>query len=96
MRECRRCGNCCINATFRFAFGKKEEDIKKLKDMSKWLSYHGCQVREKQDNDKKKFYVTIPIVCNNLIMGKDHKWECMDYENRPELCKRYQCQEELG
>lgn len=86
MAECKQCGKCCISAQFKIA----NVDVinrKKTFDMSRWLSFHGCDTYEK-DN---KLYINIPTVCSNLSYDKD-KYFCRIYDIRPELCRRFTCE----
>lgn len=51
-------------------------------DHTNWLKLHGITVMERAGWE----YAVFDIPCQNYDgVG------CSDYENRPEMCKRYQC-----
>jgi hypothetical protein len=64
----------------------------KLKDMGMWLALHGCDVGATENGRMTKYFVNIPIVCKNMGFDDNTKKTfCGDYENRPDICKRFKC-----
>jgi hypothetical protein len=58
------------------------------KDQAKWYMLHGCRSIE----DGKFIRVVIPITCAWLAFnGQKKEYFCANYENRPEICKNYNC-----
>lgn len=86
---CQRCGHCCTTI-----FIALEEQFKKDPDETKRLwELHRCDVIAHKTADGTEVPgVAIPLTCINLGFDRDtHKYFCKDYENRPELCKKYRC-----
>ena len=97
MSECQRCGKCCISATFNYGKCDKDDIAGhiKLKDMGRWLAYHGCDVGATEHGNIVKYFVAIPVVCKYLgVDDKTKKYYCADYDNRPDVCKRYSCEKQ--
>ena len=92
MSTCKRCGKCCIQATFGILRTDKGdlEGEKRVNDMITWINYHGCDVAHKKDaQQNKKYYLTIPILCVHLDF-RNEGYSCKIYDKRPDLCRRYE------
>jgi len=87
MKECKRCGRCCVGAFFDLHLDKDP------KEMERWLTYHRCDVLTLGD----KKVLKIPISCQNLVVANG-RYACSIYDQRPEICKQHWCEEakELG
>jgi len=51
-----------------------------------FLKCHGMEVEE----DVNEYRIKIKNTCHNLLDGI-----CIDYENRPELCKNFRCEKNV-
>ena len=83
---CQRCGRCCYSAVLCLNIPIEDE-----KEIGRWLSYHRCDPLVMKSKDGKSVLgVRIPLVCSQLEY-KDGKFNCKIYEQRPEICKEYEC-----
>ena len=73
--KCEQCGKCCEDLFLPLAI-TVDDDVKK------WLEYHGIKTEFKNPLT----YIRIPLKCSKLKDGK-----CSIYENRPQVCRDYNC-----
>ena len=79
MKKCNRCAYCCTFAKIRLPAND---------DTARWLEYHGCRTKTIGD----KLWVIIPTLCKYLNRI-DGQYTCTIYDNRPQVCKEYFCNE---
>jgi len=92
--ECKRCGKCCIDA-FLNLWEITEENEKNLMDRATWLMHHRCDPIITKQNGKKYLALSIPLTCKHLS-SKKGDYSCKIHDKRPEVCKRYNCQDNKG
>jgi len=83
---CKKCGACCKETTMRIDIsGKSQKDIE---DYRKYLSLHACSSFIQGDT----LTVLAPVMCSLLGYQEGKGYICSDYENRPEICRKFLCQ----
>ena len=83
MKECKRCGNCCIKAVIHIQLNEAN------KDKAEWLRCHGCGV----NIFKSVIAITIPHICVHLRFDMENNtYNCNTYDTRPEMCKNFICE----
>lgn len=91
MSDCLRCGLCCTVCDMYIDEMTPESQAKAI-DKMKWLNLHRCDTQIRTQKDGKKFTVLrIPLTCIHLDQDLDGKYKCKDYENRPEICRKFNC-----
>ena len=78
-RICQRCGGACCRY---FCFQIDEPDDFEEFDDVRWYLLHEDVTVHIEDGD---WYISIQNKCN--VLGPDNR--CMDYENRPVICRKY-------
>ena len=91
MSECLRCGECCISNVINLGEITDKNRVVML-DRLRWLTLHRCDTQiATRENGSQFDVLRIPLVCKNLAQDKQGKYLCKDYENRPQLCKDFEC-----
>ena len=88
---CKRCGKCCIYAFLSLSV-RTEENKKEMDDMGRWLAFHRCDPLIWKKGESDVLGVRIPLNCIHLDWKPDGGYFCRIYEKRPEVCKRYICE----
>lgn len=87
MGECQRCGHCCTYA--QISYSNNDHG----KSQAKWFQLHGCRVIEREEDIR----IFIPVTCAWLAQDRDtKKYFCANYERRPDICRKYQCEASKG
>ena len=86
---CKRCSMCCIDA-FMNLWEITEDNKDKLLDRAIWLKHHRCDPIKIKQNGKDFLAVSVPLTCRHL-KHKEGGYSCGIYDDRPELCKKYNC-----
>ena len=78
--ECSERIECCTTVRWRIS----ESDFKDSRFRKWWLLHEGARLY-KEDG---AFYIHWPMRCRNI---SEDGLRCLDYENRPEICRLYVC-----
>lgn len=85
---CRRCGQCCTYIVIKM---EKLQIIGDPQGMEQWFENHHLKVYQVKEKEGM-IAVKIPLTCKHLEIDTDTSTAfCMDYENRPQLCRDYMC-----
>jgi len=61
-------------------------------ELGRWLKYHRCGVEKIQTEQGEVLGICIPLFCENLVFDPDTGLaSCSIYEDRPAICREYQC-----
>lgn len=83
---CKRCGQCCTYVVIKMQRMKVDPA-----GMEQWFQNHHMKVYP-VPGKKNVIGVRIPLTCRHLEYDTDSGVAfCMDYENRPKLCRDYMC-----
>lgn len=91
MGACRRCGQCCTYVTVRMNNLNPDNDPQ---GQAQWFENHYLTVYPVpvDDDGEKTLVVRIPLVCRHLEFDTATATAfCMDYENRPQMCRDHLC-----
>ncbi len=95
MTGCTRCGKCCTEMMIRVPFPARPtagEHLRARADAERFYQMHGIEVLPSMAGE---IVLRIPAVCKNLVInGSDTT--CNIYENRPEICRTFECQKCRG
>jgi Fe-S-cluster containining protein len=69
----------------------KDNNQAAVVDRLHWFNLHRCDAQLRKADGKTFSVLRIPLTCRNLDQDKDGKYFCKDYENRPDVCKRFLC-----
>jgi hypothetical protein len=58
-----------------------------------WLSYHGVKL---VNSDRDVLMIEIPNKCKFLQALPDGTYLCLNYEQRPPICKNHWCEKAKG
>jgi len=91
VNSCKKCGKCCVDA-FLNLWEITEENRDILMDRANWLFYHRCDPIITKQDGKEFLALSIPLTCKHLSY-KHGDYSCKIYDKRPEICRRYNCQD---
>ena len=77
--------DCCT--TVRWRISREDYDDRRFRDW--WLLHEGARLYEEYG----ACYIQWPMRCK---LVSDDGLRCTDYDNRPELCRRYVCRYMAG
>lgn len=86
-RACKKCGKCCIRMVIntgphriktQLKNAKSEEERNELKKLIENIIFI-------EKEEKGRWWIT----CRKLQLNKKGQFICTDYENRPDMCKKY-------
>lgn len=77
MTDCSKCGECCT--VIDFVAGKEVSY-----DEARFYELHGIRLH----TEGGQLLLEVPLRCS--LLGEDNL--CKDYENRPKICRNYQCE----
>jgi len=86
---CLRCGHCCRAVFLSFGMGDNptESEQAAAKDFLRWAEAHkGVTVKWVDETTAEVGYDS---PCEFLEYDDHHRSVCKNYENRPEICRRY-------
>lgn len=72
--------DCCTTVRWRIS----EDDYTDRRFRDWWMLHEGARIYEEDG----AYYIQWPMRCTKV---SEDGLRCMDYENRPELCRRYVC-----
>lgn len=78
--DCENCSKCCESISLPLIWQGVDKNTRR------WIKYHNLSIK-KINNE---LHIDIPIKCSKLIDNR-----CSIYEKRPDVCKEYDCQDEL-
>jgi len=98
MIGCTRCGKCCTEMLMRLPFPAHltaEEHMRARSDAERFYQLHGFEVLPSMAGE---IVLRVPATCQRLITDSfgDGKAACEIYENRPEVCRSFECQKCRG
>jgi Fe-S-cluster containining protein len=89
--ECIRCGLCCTVCDM-FLDELTPANQAKAIDKLRWLNLHRCDTQLRTlASGAKVTVLRIPLTCTALDQDPDGKYKCKNYENRPQLCRDFNC-----
>lgn len=91
--KCLRCGQCCTSASVALFNVPIEHDVREL---GKWLEHHHCQQEKVSTPMGDVLGIRIPLMCKHITYDHDGIATCEIYEDRPHICKEFECQRMMG
>jgi Fe-S-cluster containining protein len=88
--SCQRCGKCCRDFTIKLDVGTDSQQ--ELEGFKRYLNLHGC----KTFIEEKVLNILAPVMCENLGFKEGEGYCCKDYENRPEICRKFLCEKAMA
>lgn len=83
---CKRCGQCCTYVVIKMQRQEGDEQ-----NMERWFENHHLRVFQVPGKEGM-IGVRIPLTCRHLEYDTATATAyCMDYENRPQMCRDYIC-----
>jgi Fe-S-cluster containining protein len=81
--SCQRCGKCCREYSITMV---------RNEDFARFLTYHGLHLRDRQDGHMEVYGEE---KCRYLKSDpkQPSRYTCAIYENRPNICRNWQCGE---
>lgn len=91
-QSCKGCGDCCNSLEFGpILFNTRRKEW--IPEMIRWVTNHGSYGEFNFEEREDGWYLIVLSRCRYLNMRTR---ECLCYENRPLICREYDCRKKVG